>query len=175
MHREQDTLRVGQRVEVKALRADGQAYRWWTATVESVHPDRFVTWNWAGHHVESPQRRWLSEGSIRAVYWLNRLYNLIEVYTRTGDLEEIYINVASPPRVQGPVVSFVDHELDVTMRPGEPPRVVDEDEFEEAAVRFAYAPEFQAACRRAAAEALVVAAGWHPAGLPWPGTGHARS
>ena len=161
-------LQVGQHVTVRALRADQQPYRWWTATVESVQADRFVTWNWAGHQVEEPQRRWLSQGSIRAVYWWDRLYNLLEVYSRTGELEEIYINVASPPVVRGLQVSFVDHELDVTMRPGEGPRVVDEDEFEAASARFAYAPAFQAACRRAAAEALVVAAGWRPGGLPPP-------
>jgi protein associated with RNAse G/E len=159
-------LRVGEQVEVRALHADDRAYRWWDAVVESVHPDRFVTWNWAGHRVEGPQGGWISRGSIRAVYWLDRPYNLLEVYGGAGELEEIYINVASPPILRGRHVSFVDHELDVTLRPGGQPQLVDEDEFEEAAARFSYTPEFQAACRRAAAEALVIAAGWRPGGLP---------
>jgi protein associated with RNAse G/E len=159
-------LHVGERVEVRALHADGQPYRWWNAVVESVHPDRLVTWNWAGHRVEGLQWSWISQGSIRAVYWLDRLYNLLEVYDSAGNLEEIYINVASPPIVRGRRVSFVDHELDVTLCPGGQPRVVDEEEFEEAAARFPYSQDFQGACRRAAAEALVVAAGWCPGGLP---------
>jgi protein associated with RNAse G/E len=166
---------VGEHVEVRALHADGQPYRWWPATVESVHPDRFVTWSPAGHQVAGPRETWLSQGSIRAVYWLDRLYNLLEVYDGAGHLEEIYINVASPPVVHGRQVSFVDHELDVTMCPGEPPRVVDEDEFAEACGRFAYTPAFQAACRRAAAEALAVAAGWRPAGMGAPRIVHAPS
>lgn len=159
-------LQVGERVEVRALHADGRPYRWWDAVVESVHLDRFVTWNWAGHRVEGPHGGWVSQGSIRAVYWLDRPYNLLEVYSGAGDLEEIYINVASPPMVRGRQVSFVDHELDVTLRPGGQPRLLDEDEFEEAAARFSYTPDFQAACRRAAAEALEVAARWRPGGLP---------
>ena len=130
--------------------------------------DRFVTWNWAGHQVEGLQGSWISQGSIPAVYWLDRLYNLMEVYGGEGNLEEIYINVASPPIVRGRQVSFVDHELDVTMHPGGEPRVVDEDEFEVAAAQFSYTLDFQAACRRAAAEALVVAAGWRPGGVPLP-------
>jgi hypothetical protein len=90
-------LQVGEEVEVRVLHADGQAYRWWHAVVESVQPDRFVTWNWAGHRGEGLQGGWISQGSIRAVYWLDRLYNLMEAYDETGNLEEIYINVASPP------------------------------------------------------------------------------
>src|SRR5262249_42041957 len=91
---------------------------------------------------------WISKCSIRTVYWLDRPYNLLEVYGGAGELEETYLNVASPPIMHGRQVSFVDHELDVTLRPGGQPRVVDEDEFEEAAARFSYAPDFQAACRR---------------------------
>jgi protein associated with RNAse G/E len=71
-------------------------------------------------------------------------------------------------------VSFVDHELAVTLLPGGQPQLVDESEFEEAGVQFSYTLDFQAACRRAAAEALVVAAGWHAMGLPRPGEGTPR-
>lgn len=62
-------LQVGEHVEARALHADGQAYPCWDTVVESVHQDRFVTWNWAGHRVEGPQGSWVSQGSIRAVYW----------------------------------------------------------------------------------------------------------
>jgi predicted RNA-binding protein associated with RNAse of E/G family len=90
---------------------------------------------------------------------------LIEVYTPDGALTQVYINIGSPPRFSGTGFSWTDHELDISKSPGHPARLVDEDEFAAAALRYAYTPAFQIHCYSAAADALRLAESWHPAGL----------
>lgn len=50
-------------------------------------------------------------------------------------------------------ISFTDHELDVSRIPPERARIVDEDEFLEAAARYGYSSELQWICYEVAREA----------------------
>lgn len=159
-------LAVGDSLRVRALHADGQTYRWWEATVEAVDEQRIVTYARAGHQVHGLKGSWASQGHIRAYYWRDRPYNLLEVYRESGQLAELYINVASPPVLDDHILTFVDHELDVTMAAGGPARLVDEDEFAAAITLYGYSPEFQAEAYRAAHDALELARGWQAAGMP---------
>jgi protein associated with RNAse G/E len=145
---------------VQALRADGRCYRSWSATVERVHEDSIVLFAPAGNEVEDVHGHWLQQHNMRSFYWFERPYNLLEVYGTDGALEEIYVNIASPARLDGPTLTYTDYELDVSMLPGELPCIVDEDEFAGAAVTYGYSSELQHACQVAAQEALQVAASW---------------
>jgi protein associated with RNAse G/E len=153
-----------QKILVQAYKSDGHPYRWWMATVESHSEAGVVTFNPAGHPVEGPGRIWESEYAIRSFYWFGKLYNLLEVYRADGALEEIYINIGSPPEIEDSRLRFTDWELDVVRYRGQPPVIVDEDEFEQAAQIYGYSPQFQEACYRAAHEALALANGWNPYG-----------
>lgn len=95
-------------------------------------------------------------------------YNLLEVYRPDGSLIEVYIHIASLVRLEGATLHYTDHALDVVLRPGEAPRVVDEDEFAQAAVQYTYSAGFQAACRQAVVESVQLAAQWKVFGLPLP-------
>jgi predicted RNA-binding protein associated with RNAse of E/G family len=107
---------------------------------------------------------------MRDHYWSDRLYNLLEVFSEDGTIQELYANVAAPPVMTEHGFDVTDHELDVSWMPGQPARIVDEDEFAAAASIYGYSPEFQAACRAAAVEALRLMETWQPTGLPaiWP-------
>jgi protein associated with RNAse G/E len=61
---------------------------------------------------------------------------------------------------------FIDLELDITLEPPHRARVVDEDEFLEAAARYGYSEAFQQACYEVAREALEVADRWVARGMP---------
>jgi protein associated with RNAse G/E len=98
--------------------------------------------------------------AMRSYYWTDRFYNLIEVLDPDGGLVEVYINIASPLRASGDELHFVDHELDITKPAGEPARIIDQDEFEEAIGRYGYTPEFQARCWLAAEDARRLAEAW---------------
>jgi protein associated with RNAse G/E len=157
-------LRIGQQILVRSLRADGACYRWWHALVEYSDASTLVTYAPHGARVEQPGGGYSVRYAIRAWYWFDRPYNLLEVYEPDGSLAEIYIHIASPPRLVATTLEYTDHELDVVCQPGAPPRIVDQDEFAEAAMRYGYTAAFQAACFATAEAALVTAAEWQPHG-----------
>jgi len=122
-------IEVGERVRVRAYKADGTCYRRWCVTVEAVERDLLVTVAPAGHRLEGVDGVWRCEHVIRTIYWPDRWYSLLEVYTPDGRLEEITVNVSSPVTSEDSEIRFTDYELDVSRRPPEEPRILDEDEF----------------------------------------------
>lgn len=161
-------LQAGDVVTVQSFRTNGICYRWWHATIEQIMADQIITIVPAGTPVEGIHGGWIQHYHIRAFYWLDRPYNLLEVYRPDGSVEEVYIHIASPARLQETRIQYTDHELDVVMRPGEAPRVVDEDEFAQAAVQHNYSLDFQTACRQAVVEAVQLAAQWRVRGITLP-------
>jgi protein associated with RNAse G/E len=153
-------LQIGSPINVRAYKSDGTCYRWWTGTVEAVEPDRIVVTNPAGHRLHTPDGGWTSKWAIRAYYWPGRWYSVLEAYEPDGTLVEIYVNINSPVEIGDTQLSFTDYELDVSRELPNPARLVDEDEFEEAALKYGYSPEFQQTCYQVAQEAIEVANNW---------------
>src|SRR5579864_4825286 len=112
-------IRVGDSVEIRALKADGDAYRCWRACVESVDPHRVVVINRVGDPVTGPAGGWRFKHAARTYYWFARPYNLSEVYQPDGRLKQIYIHIASAARLDGRVLTYTDYELDVVHRTGQ--------------------------------------------------------
>lgn len=159
-------IRSGDLITVRALKADGHTYRWWTSWVEAIDKERIVTVSPMGHFVGGPKGGWISRFDIRTVYWFERPYNLVEVYLPDGSLKQVYVHIASPACLEHGELCYTDHELDVVWRPGHRPRVVDEQEFCAAASEYGYSPEFQKVCRRAVGQALQLVRGWTVSGPP---------
>ena len=161
-------LKPGDRVTVNALKADGTRYRRWQATVEAVKAGLVVVVTYVGHRVEDIDGDFTSRHAIRGFYWLDRGHNLLEAYGPDGTLEQIYVNVSSPPTIEGGHIRFSDYELDVSRKVPNEAQIVDQDEFAEAAVRYGYSAAFQQACYQAAEEALALANNWVARGMPHP-------
>ncbi len=159
-------MEIGDKVRIRVYKEDGTCYRWWSATVESVRRDQIVVVTPAGHRVGSIDGGWTSEYAIRAFYWPDRRYSLLEVYTPDGTLEEIFVNINSPVEITDGEIRFTDYELDVSRMPPDPARVVDEDEFLEAASRYGYSEDFRQACYAVAREAVELADSWAPRQAP---------
>jgi protein associated with RNAse G/E len=154
-------MKVGDRLSVRACKADGAVYRSWTSTIESVTADSIVTISHAGESVFNIKGEdYPLVHHYRAYYWFDKFYNLLEVFHTDGRLYHIYLNIASPPTFDDGKMSFKDHELDVSkVLPGEA-HLVDEDEFAEAVVKYNYSQEFQEKMYAAAREALELAENW---------------
>lgn len=165
-----DLVRPGDRISIRALKADGQPYRWWRATVEWIDQDHVTTLNRIGDLVEGEgeDEGWSYKQHSRNIYWFGRPYNLAEVYERDGRLKQLYVHIASMPTLEDRTLVYVDHELDVVRRRGQTPRVTDQDEFEAAAARYGYSAEFRAACWRAVEEAMELVMRWRVKGMPRP-------
>jgi protein associated with RNAse G/E len=159
-------VRPGDLIDIYALHADGAAYRWWRETVETIDDEKVVTVSPPGKEVHGPLGDWVSRYASRTCYWFARPYVLAEVYRPDGSLLEIYVHVASPASFDGHRLTYVDYELDVVLKPGGAPEVVDEDEFAEAAGRYGYTPEFQERCQRVVAEVLDLIVRWESRGMP---------
>ena len=159
-------MQIGERVQIRAYKSDGTCYRWWHATVEAVDKDKVVVITPAGHRVEDVSGGWTSAYAVRAYYWPDRWYSLLEVYTPEGTLQQIYVNISSPVETGNSQLRFTDYELDISRKPPQEARVVDQEEFLGAVSRYAYSKEFQQACYQVAREALGVADSWVPRGMP---------
>lgn len=167
-------MRPGEVLQVRARKADGSIYRSWSAVVETVGAERVVTIAPAGSPMQDRLRgTLLIRHALRSYYWVEQLYNLIEVFDPRGSLIQIYVNIASPPRFVDGGLDFVDHELDVTrLLPG-PAQIVDQDEFAEAVLLYGYTREFQDRAWEAARRAVHLADHWQAATMPTFGGDHA--
>jgi protein associated with RNAse G/E len=159
-------LRTGDCVRVRAYKSDGTCYRWWTATVETVAPDELALVSPAGHLIQDPGGDFRSKHALRVFYWPGKWYSLLEAYTPSGELAEIYVNISSPVEIDDLQMRFTDYELDVSRLPPGEAQLEDEDEFQEAVVEYGYSEEFQRACYEVAREALDLANGWEGRGMP---------
>ena len=158
-------MEIGDRVGIRAYKEDGTCYRWWYAKVEAAADDEVAVVTAPGHRVESTDGGWTSEYAIRSFYWPNRPYSLLEVYTPDGVLEEIFVNVQSPVEIGDAQIRFTDHELDVVRRPPDRARIVDEDEFLEAASRYGYSTAFRRTCYEVVREVAELADRWIARGM----------
>lgn len=155
------TLKPGDVIEAHACKADGTVYRSWRATIESVAADSIVTVAPSGSSVFNIKGEdYPIAHHYRAYYWLEKYYNLLEIFETDGKLVQIYLNIASPPEFKNGVLSFKDYELDVSKSPPSPAKLIDEDEFTEAALKYNYSPQFQEKMYAVANEALELANNW---------------
>lgn len=160
-------MKPGDQIHVRACKADGTVYRSWFATIESVTADSIVTIAPAGSSVFNIKGEdYPILHHYRAYYWFDKFYNLLEIFETSGELIHIYLNIASPPELGNGGMSFKDHELDVSkVFPGQA-RLVDEEEFAEAVVKYQYSQEFQEKMYTAAQEALTLAENWQARPVP---------
>ncbi len=168
-------MKVGDQIRVCARKTDGTVYRSWHTTIESVDAGSIVTISPAGSMIIDKTKLGdhPTENHLRSYYWYDKFYNLIEVFNTQENLIEIYINIASPPEFEDNVISFRDHELDVVRDMPDLARLVDEDEFTEAVVKYQYSEEFQKKLYAAANEALDLANSWNAKRVPVFGGDHA--
>ena len=161
------TMKIGDKIHVQACKTDGTVYRSWNTVIEFIDADSLVTISPAGSPVFNIKgENYPIRHHYRSYYWFDKFYNLLEIFEPSGELFHIYINVASPPEFENGIMSFKDHELDVSRYPPKAAELIDEDEFAEAAVKYKYTQEFQEKMYSAAEEALELANGWKAKPVP---------
>ena len=97
----------------------------------------------------------ISSGTISTeYYWLDRWYNVFRFSDSNQTLQNFYCNINQPPSFDGRVLSYIDLDIDVLVAPDFTYRILDVDDFEENAKRYAYPDEVQANARGALAELI---------------------
>ena len=74
-------------------------------------------------------------------FFYDRWYNYFAFYEPTGELRNYYINISAPPLVSDSSIDYIDLDIDVIVWPDGKVEVLDQDEFEENSVRYAYPEE----------------------------------
>ena len=161
-----EPMPVGDAITVVVFNLDGTRQRWWTSTVEAIDSGCVRTVSRIGNPIAGPKGGWASLADIRACYWFDRSYNLLELYDTAGALTELYVHIASPAQIVNGELHYTDYELDVVRRAGEEPIIDDEDEFEQAVATHHLAPQFRTACYRTIEEVMALIESWVPRGLP---------
>lgn len=168
-----DSFSPGQAITVYVHKADGSVYRWWRSTVESVDEESIAIVSPA-NSILYQSASWFQHTEVtrprasRTLFFPGRRHTILEVYNPDGSLHELYADICSPIACAGDELHYTDYELDVSKVGSAEARLVDEDEFEEAALRFGYSEEFKRLCYATAKEVLELISGWTPRGMVPP-------
>ncbi len=158
-------MKPGDTVWVRVFKADGSLYRSWQSLVESAGEECLVLVNKANDLLHAGAQARPMKRHFRGYFWPGRRHTLLEIYEPDGRLHELYADITAPIQVNGEEIHFIDHELDVSMMAGDEPRIVDQDEFAEAAVTYGYSEEFMRESYALAQELIAVLARWQPRGM----------
>lgn len=159
-------MQIGDKIILRAYKSDGHCYRWHEVIVENIEKNCVTVIGWPGRRVHQPNGGFITPYISRSHLWLDRPIFILELFEQDGTLAEVYANINSPVEVGEDEVTFTDYELDVSWIPGNPIRVVDEDEFEEAVEKFGYSDVFQQQCYQAALDAVDLVEGWSVGAVP---------
>jgi protein associated with RNAse G/E len=87
-------------------------------------------------------------------YWLDRWYNVFRFSDPDGKFQKFYCNVTMPPSFQDGVLSYVDLDIDLLVKPDFSYRVLDLEDFEQNTSRYGYSREVQEKAHAALAELI---------------------
>jgi uncharacterized protein len=155
-------------VHIRSVNYDGSAH--WSHPAWLVrHQDGIVlTRTEAGLLVAREVGSYTSPFNTRGHYWPDRWFNVIRLEdpgeaSGPGRLSGFYCNIATPVEFDGQSVRYVDLQLDVRVFADEQGRLthrlLDEDEFEEARLRYRYPEDLVERARRAVVEVIALVEG----------------
>jgi len=143
----------GNEILVSVLKYDGCEHRRWPARIAKIEGPLLVLDAVFEDEIEHDLLGTISSGTISTeYYWLDRWYNVFRFSDPDRRLKNYYCNVNQPPSFDGRVLSYIDLDIDVLVAPDLTYKILDVEDFEENARRYAYPDEVQANARRAVDE-----------------------
>ena len=137
------------------LKYDGREHRRWPARIAKTEGSLLVLDAVFDEEIKHELLGTISSGTISTeYYWLDRWYNVFRFSDSNQTLQNFYCNINQPPSFDGCVLSYIDLDIDVLVAPDFTYKILDVDDFEENAKRYAYPDEVQANARRALAELI---------------------
>ena len=142
-------------VEVHSLRFDRSVKRTWRARLARLEDELIVLEGVFEEEVRHPLLGVIRAGTLSTeFFWTNRWYSVFRFREPEGRLRNFYGNLNTPPRLEGGILSFVDLDIDVLVRPDFAYTILDEEEFEQHSKQFNYTEEFRRSAFRALEELL---------------------
>jgi protein associated with RNAse G/E len=140
-------------ITVRVLKYDGTEHRRWNATLtrrdESLIVLDAAFEDEVEHHLIGNIKR-----GTRTIeyYWPDRWYNIFRFLESDGATKLYYCNVNMPPSIDGGILSYIDLDIDILVRPDFSYQVLDLEEFEANAVRYGYPEQVRQRAHEAVAE-----------------------
>lgn len=126
-------------VVVRVAKYDGAEHRRWPALLAEQTGSLLVLDAVFEEDIEHDLLGKVASGTISIeYYWLDRWYNVFRFGDRDGNIQNFYCNVTMPPSFDGRILSYVDLDIDVLVKPDFSYRVLDLEDFEENASRYGY-------------------------------------
>ena len=132
-------------VRVSVRKYDGREHRRWPARVAKREGSLLILDAVFEDEIEHDLLGTIARGTVSTeYYWLDRWYNVFRFSDKSGKLKNFYCNVNQPPSFDGRLLSYIDLDIDVLVAPDLTYKVLDLDDFEANAERFAYPEDVQA-------------------------------
>jgi protein associated with RNAse G/E len=137
------------RVIVRVQKYDGTEYRRWAARVAKQADPLLILDAIFEDEVAHDLIGTITAGTISTeYYWLDRWYNIFRFS------ERFYCNVSMPPSFDGQVLSYVDLDIDVLVKPDFSYQVLDLEDFEDNARALNYPLDIRENAHAALAELI---------------------
>ena len=142
-------------IEVQVLKYDGVEHRRWPGFLAEREGPLLVVDATFNEDIEHELLGKVASGTISTeYYWLDRWYNIFRFSDRKGTFQNFYCNVGLPPSFDGRVLSYVDLDIDVLVKPDFSYQVLDLEDFDENAQRYAYPADVRDNAHAAVAELI---------------------
>jgi len=137
-------------ITVRAYKFDGSEHRSWKAELLRQEDSLLVLDAKFNEEIRHELLGRIIGGTTSIeYYWLDRWYNIFRFANPSGELRSYYCNVNVPPTFDGETLSYVDLDIDILVEPDFSYRIVDLEEFERNATRYAYSTAIQSGARKA--------------------------
>ena len=118
---------------------DGAEHRRWSARLLKVEGPLIVLDAAFAEDIEHNLLGKISSGTLSTeYYWLDRWYNVFRFSDPDHSLRSFYCNLNIPPNFDGSVLSYIDLDVDVLVKPDFSYEVLDQDDFEVNAEKYEY-------------------------------------
>ena len=124
---------------VRTLKYDGFEHRRWSARVLKCDFPLLVLDAAFDETIEHEFLGTINSGTLSTeYYWLDRWYNVFRFSGPDQQLKSYYCNVNMPPNIDGSTLSYIDLDIDILVKPDLTYQILDLDDFETNAERYAY-------------------------------------
>src|SRR5713101_9078439 len=131
-------------ITVRVLKYDGTEHRRWNAPLARQDESLIVLdaafEDEVEHHLIGNIK--LGTRTIE-YYWPDRWYNIFRFLESDGATKLYYCNVNMPPSINGGVLSYIDLDIDILVRPDLSYQVLDLEEFAANGARYGYSEEIK--------------------------------
>jgi uncharacterized protein len=142
-------------IVVQVRKYDGVEHRRWLAVLVEQTGPLLVLDAVFDEEIEHDLLGTIARGTISTeYYWLDRWYNVFRFGARDGMLQNFYCNISVPPSFDGRVLSYVDLDIDVLVKPDYSYQVLDREDFADNALRYGYPVEVREKAHAALAELI---------------------